>query len=95
MAEIKSPPSPTRRLARILALVLAVGVPPVSLYAWYAHQEAMRREWGAIQAAGGHPRYSELPGVGHESWPYAYAILGKPTPTPGFFAWLFAQSKAA
>ena len=50
---------------------------------------------GAIQAAGGHPRYSELPGVGHESWPYAYAILGKPTPTPGFFAWLFAQSKAA
>ncbi|HEU5424001.1 MAG TPA: dienelactone hydrolase family protein [Nitrolancea sp.] len=45
----------------------------------------------AIRAAGGHPRYTELPGVGHGSWVYAYALSGAPSPTPDFFAWLFAQ----
>ncbi|HET7038051.1 MAG TPA: dienelactone hydrolase family protein [Thermomicrobiaceae bacterium] len=47
----------------------------------------------AIRAAGGHPRYTELTGVGHSSWLYAYALAGTPPPTPDFFPWLFAQHR--
>lgn len=48
----------------------------------------------AIRALGGNPRYTELQGTDHGIWRYAYAILGKPTPTPGFFDWLYSQRRS-
>lgn len=41
----------------------------------------------AIKAAGGSPRYTEYPGVGHNSWVATYR-------NPEFYAWLFKQRKA-
>jgi len=38
----------------------------------------------AIRAAGGDPKYTEYPGVGHDSWTRTYA-------DDAFHAWLFAQ----
>jgi predicted peptidase len=38
----------------------------------------------AMKAAGGHPKYTEFPGVKHESWDKAYA-------TPGLFVWMLEQ----
>jgi predicted peptidase len=38
----------------------------------------------AVKAAGGSPKYSELPGVGHDSWTPAYR-------DPAVLDWLFAQ----
>lgn len=38
----------------------------------------------ALKAAGGHPLYTEYPGVGHNCWNQAYADLK-------FYEWLFAQ----
>jgi predicted peptidase len=43
-----------------------------------------RRMVEAIRAAGGDPRYTEYPGVGHNSWDPAFA-------EPELFPWLFAQ----
>lgn len=40
----------------------------------------------AVRAAGGCPKYSELPGVGHDSWTPAYR-------DPAVLDWLFAQAK--
>ncbi|HLJ81745.1 MAG TPA: alpha/beta hydrolase-fold protein [Ktedonobacterales bacterium] len=40
----------------------------------------------AIQAAGGHPRYTEYPGTGHDIWVRVYS-------NPTFLAWLFAQER--
>jgi predicted peptidase len=40
----------------------------------------------AVKAAGGSPRYSELEGVGHDSWTPAYR-------DPVVLDWLFAQRK--
>ncbi len=40
----------------------------------------------ALQAAGGMPRYTEYPGVGHNSWAPTYA-------NRDMFAWLFAQKR--
>jgi predicted peptidase len=40
----------------------------------------------ALQKAGGHPRYTEYPRVGHASWLPAYR-------TPELMEWLFAQKK--
>ncbi len=42
----------------------------------------------ALRAAGGAPKYSELAGVGHDSWTPAYR-------DPEVLAWLFAQKKPA
>lgn len=42
----------------------------------------------AIRAAGGAPRYTEYPGVGHDSWTRTYA-------DDAFHAWLFAQRRPA
>lgn len=47
----------------------------------------------AIRAAGGHPRYTEYRDLGHGSWLAPYTIMRKPSPTPDFFSWLFAQHK--
>lgn len=38
----------------------------------------------ALKAAGGSPKYTEYPGVGHACWDQAYG-------DPGLFPWLFAQ----
>src|SRR6266566_4223136 len=38
----------------------------------------------AIKVAGGHPRYTEYAGAGHEIWAMVYS-------TPAFFSWLFSQ----
>lgn len=40
----------------------------------------------AIKEAGGNPKYTEYPGVGHNSWNNAYS-------EPDFLPWLFAQKK--
>lgn len=40
----------------------------------------------ALRKAGGSPKYTEFPGVGHNCWDKAYA-------EPGLFPWLFAQKK--
>ncbi len=47
----------------------------------------------AIQAAGGHPRYTEFAGQGHGVWPYVYALNTSSLRVTGFFAWLFAQHR--
>jgi predicted peptidase len=39
-----------------------------------------------IERAGGHPRYTEYPGVGHNSWDRAYA-------EPELLSWLFSQKR--
>jgi predicted peptidase len=40
----------------------------------------------ALKAAGAHPKYTEYPGVGHDSWTQTYR-------DPALYAWLFAQKK--
>jgi predicted peptidase len=46
--------------------------------------EKSREMIDALKAAGGHPKYTEFPGVKHESWDKAYA-------TDGLFTWLAEQ----
>jgi hypothetical protein len=41
----------------------------------------------AIKKAGGNPKYSELPGVEHDSWTPAY------NDPSGLLPWLFEQRK--
>lgn len=48
--------------------------------------EQSRRAAAALEEAGADVRYSELPGVGHDSWDAAYA-------SPAFSAWLFGQRR--
>ena len=45
----------------------------------------------AIKAAGGHPRYTEFPGVNHVIWDKVYSFASTPSPVPTFFSWLFSQ----
>ena len=49
--------------------------------------ERSRSMIAAVQAAGGSPKYSELPGVGHDSWTPAYR-------DPAVLDWMFAQRQA-
>ncbi|MBL8898232.1 MAG: hypothetical protein JNM84_11420 [Planctomycetes bacterium] len=51
--------------------------------------ERSRAMIGAIEALGGTPIYSELPGVAHDSWKHAYSD------DSGLLAWLFAQQRGA
>ena len=48
--------------------------------------EASRRMVAALRAAGGRPRYTEYPGVKHDSWIDAYT-------DPALCAWMFRQSR--
>jgi predicted peptidase len=48
--------------------------------------ERSRTMIAAVRAADGDPKYSELPGVGHDSWTPAYR-------DPAVLAWLFSQRK--
>jgi predicted peptidase len=50
--------------------------------------EGSRKMIAALKAAGATPRYTEYPGVGHNSWSAAYA-------TPELWDWLFAQRGSA
>lgn len=67
-----------------------VGVP---VWAWHGDADDVvpvarsRRMIEAIRAAGGEPKYSELAGVGHDSWTPAY------TSADGLLPWMFAQRK--
>lgn len=47
----------------------------------------------AIDAAGGHPRYTEYPGAGHTVWGYVYGTTGTNQNTPGVMSWLFSQKQ--
>jgi hypothetical protein len=47
----------------------------------------------AIRAAGGQPKYTEYSNLGHGCWLAPYTIIGRTSPTPDFFPWLFAQRK--
>lgn len=49
--------------------------------------ERSRQMVAAIKAAGGSPKYSELPGVGHDSWTAAY------NGPENCLSWLFEQQK--
>jgi dipeptidyl aminopeptidase/acylaminoacyl peptidase len=46
--------------------------------------EESRKMAAALRAAGANVKYTEYPGVGHESWDRAYA-------EPGLIDWLLAQ----
>jgi len=67
-----------------------VGVP---VWAWHGADDEVvpvhrsQRMIEAIRRAGGEPRYTELTGVGHDSWTPAYTDPGPVVP------WLFAQRK--
>lgn len=50
--------------------------------------EFSRKLVAALKKAGAEPKYSEYPGVDHNSWDKAYA-------TPELYTWLFAQSRKA
>lgn len=51
--------------------------------------ERSREMINAIKSFGGTPRYTELPGVGHDSWKYAY------DPDSGILAWMFQQRRSS
>ena len=51
--------------------------------------ERSRQMIEAIKKAGGKPKYTELPGVGHDSWTKAY------TDPQGAIPWMFEQRKAS
>jgi predicted peptidase len=63
---------------------------------WNFHGEAddvepvatSRRMIDALRMAGGHPRHTEYPGVGHNVFPWAYT-------EPALVEWLFAQKRTA
>jgi predicted peptidase len=48
--------------------------------------DSSRQMIAALKAAGAAPRYTELPGVGHDSWTTAYA-------TDELWDWMFAQRR--
>ena len=68
-----------------------VGLP---IWAWHGEAdeavpvERSRRMIAAIKQAGGTPRYTELKGVGHDSWTAAY------TGPDGVLPWMFEQLQA-
>ena len=49
--------------------------------------ERSREMIEAIKRAGGHPKYSELPSVGHDCWNTAYKE------SSGLIQWMFVQRK--
>ncbi|MEX2187631.1 MAG: alpha/beta hydrolase-fold protein [Pirellulales bacterium] len=65
----------------------------VPLWAWHGNADPAvpvdrsRNMIAAIKKAGGEPKYTELEGVGHDSWTAAY------TRQDGVVPWLFEQAK--
>jgi predicted peptidase len=66
----------------------------INIPIWVFHGDAdatvpvkrSRDEVAAITAAGGHPKYTELPGIGHGAWAETY-------PRVEVWDWLFSQQK--
>jgi predicted peptidase len=64
----------------------------VPIWAWHGEKDQAvppqesRDMIEALRAAGGNPKYSELPNVGHGSWSVAFS-------DPALFEWLFSQKK--
>jgi predicted peptidase len=64
----------------------------VPIWAFHGDQDTVvkpkrsREMIEAIKAAGGEPKYTEYPGVGHNSWAQTYA-------DPALYKWLFAQRR--
>jgi predicted peptidase len=52
----------------------------------FVHVRLSREMIAAVRKAGGHPRYTEYPGEGHNIW-------DKVSQTPGLLDWLFAQKR--
>ena len=52
-----------------------------------------RQMIAAIQAAGGHPRYTEFAGQGHGVWTYVYSLGVSSLNVSAFFPWLFSQHR--
>jgi predicted peptidase len=50
-----------------------------------------RNMFAAIKKAGGKPRYTEFPRLGHGTWGNVYSLPGAPQPVATFFPWLFSQ----
>ena len=48
--------------------------------------ERSREMIDALKTAGGNPKYTEYPGVGHNSWAQTYS-------NPELYAWMFEQRK--
>lgn len=71
----------------------AARIAKLPIWAWHGDAdtavpvERSRRMIEAIKKAGGEPKYTELPGVGHDSWTAAY------TREDGVIPWLFEQAK--
>ena len=69
------------------------GLVSLPLWAWHGDADQAvnvnrsREMIAAIVAAGGHPKYTELPGVGHNSWEQAYNGPNNLLP------WLFDQKR--
>ena len=65
----------------------------VPVWAWHGSAdnavpvERSRKMIAAIKAAGGDPKYTELKGVGHDSWTQAY------TNADGVLPWMFEQAQ--
>jgi predicted peptidase len=66
----------------------------VNIWAWHGDADTVvppgrsRDMISAIKKAGGNPRYTELPGVGHDSWTPAYSDASD----QGLLAWMFQQT---
>lgn len=64
----------------------------IPCWVWHGDQDRAvkvdlsRQMVAALKAAGGEPKYTELAGIGHESWDAAYA-------SEDLYRWLFKQSK--
>ena len=83
---VVAPDDPYAETARVIA-----GIP-----VWLFHggedrrvpTEESRRMVAALEAVGGQPKYTEYPGVGHNSWIPAYR-------EDGLYDWLFSQRRNA
>jgi len=89
------PVEPPPDIARIVgapdpyaALAAAIGTTPVWVFHGAADEEVpvaeSRRMVAALQRNAGPVKYTEYPGVGHDSWDLAYA-------DPGMIRWLLQQ----
>ncbi len=47
----------------------------------------------AIQAAGGHPKYTQVPSTSHDIWAAVYNVA-EPDPSNNLFVWLFSQHRS-
>ena len=70
----------------------AARIATIPLWVWHGGADEVvktvraRTMVEALKAAGGSPKYTELPGVGHDSWSAAFA-------SPDLLPWLYAQKR--